>query len=116
MTAVTPIRQPPVARLQNIMEVCECYEQKDIADSDAKAQLPRIRALVASVLADLSEPHKDTLDQMHKALVYFYGMGYDEAKGQAYEHKPDVITPREARDTAAVILNSAMTWGIGSTL
>lgn len=116
MTSVTPIRQPPLETLRNAMQVCLLYEDPNLADSDAKKQLPRIRALIAQVIAQLSEPHQDTIDQTQRALVYFYGMGYDEAKGMAHVHSPSVVDAREARDAAAVILNSAMTWGIGSTL
>lgn len=85
MTPVTPIRQPPIETLRNALQVCLLYEdEKNIAASDAQKQLPRLRALIATVIAQLSEPHADTIQQMHKALVYFYGMGYDEAKGQAW--------------------------------
>lgn len=102
MTTVTPIRQTPLQALRNIMEVCMVYEDQGIAAESAKQQLPRIRALAAQVIASLSEPHADTI----RVTGLFLNHGVE----------PPVIDERLARDAAAVILNSAMTWGIGSTL
>lgn len=101
MTTVTPIRQTPLQALRNIMEVCECYENENVSAESAKQQLPRIRALAAQVIAQLSEPAADTVEQVQRMLQY---------------HPGDTVTRREARDAAAVILNSAMTWGIGEEL
>ena len=98
---MTPLVQTPLQALRNIMEVCMVYEDQGIAAESAKQQLPRIRALAAQVIASLSEPHHDTIERVLKMLQYL----------RAYE-----VTEREARDEAALILRSAMTWGIGEDL
>jgi len=52
-TPIIPLRQPAAEDLRNALQLAVCYGDKDIADSDAKQALERIRALIAQALAKL---------------------------------------------------------------
>lgn len=95
-TPVTPLRSPALADLQNAMQIADVYAGKDIADSDAKQALGRVRKLVAQALASLGEPNGAAV----QAARPFTGRN----------DMSDVVGDyRRARDAAAVILHAALT-------
>lgn len=108
MAPVTPIKQSPLMLLQNAVNVCVCYEDtKNISAESAQQQLGRIRGLIMQALAGLGEPDQSTIDTARVFVRCLPAYGSLNA--------PDV-TEREARDLAAVITHTALTWGIGDDL
>lgn len=100
MTTVTPIHQSPLLLLQNAVEVCTAYEDKKLISAEsAQQQLGRIRGLIVQALACLEEPHAETV----RRTALFIGGG-------------EPVDERTARDAAAVITRTALSWGIGDDL
>lgn len=94
ITPVTPLRSPALADLQNAMQLCVVYGDKDIADSDAKQALKRVQALVARALSSLAEPNSSAIEA---------------ARPFMFSRQGDAVIERDARDCAAVVLRAAMT-------
>ena len=97
------IRQSPLLLLQNAVEVCVAYEDsKYISAESAQQQLVRVRHLILAALAALGEPNEITVERTRLLLRErnaLAGFAKDEQ--------------RWARDCAAVIVHTALTWGIG---
>ncbi len=104
MSLVTPVKAPAATDLQNALQLAVIYGDKDIADSDAKQALDRIRGLIAQALAKLAEPNEAAI--LVAKSILRSGMG--EAAFRLLT-EPD----RQARDTAALILYAALTGEAG---
>jgi len=87
-TPLAPARSPALADLQNALQLAVIYGDKDVADSDAKQALGRIRALIAQALAKLGEPNTAAVEGLRKFVAF---------------------EPREARDVASVVIYAALT-------
>lgn len=94
MTPITPIKAPALADLKNALQLAVIYGDKDVADSDAKTALERIRGLIACALAKLSEPNAPALSVARKVF-------------------PSSYSARNVRDYTAAILYAAVTYGSG---
>jgi len=96
MTPITPLRAPALSDLRNALQLATLYGDKDIADSDAKQALERIRGLIAQALGKLGEPNAAAVEATTLMLA---------------ELPPftDSEFPCKARDVAAVILHAALT-------
>lgn len=68
-----------------------CFSDKDVADSDAKQALGRMRALIVLFLDKVGEPHEATVEVALRML------------GGA-------VSRDEARDLCAVVTRTALTW------
>jgi len=87
-----PLAQPALADLQNALQLAVCYGDKDIADSDAKQALGRIRGLISQALAKLGEPNHAAVTGLQKFVA---------------------LEDSEARDVAAVVIYAALTGECG---
>lgn len=97
MTPITPIKAPALADLRNALQLAVTYGDKDIADSDAKQALDRIRGLIAQAIGKLGEPNGAAIE----AADVFVGKGEYEA--------------RVLRDLCAVILHAALTGDVAGS-
>ncbi|HEX9239234.1 MAG TPA: hypothetical protein VF910_01090 [Candidatus Bathyarchaeia archaeon] len=104
-TPITSLKAPALADLRNALQLAVTYGDKDIADSDAKQALDRIRGLIAQALAKLGEPNAAAV-KMVKDLLHS-AMG-----DRAFELIAD--QDRTARDSAALIICAAMTGETGN--
>lgn len=93
-TTVTPLRQPPIEDLRNVLQLVACYTSPDVADSDAKAALVRIQHLVAHAITNLGEPGNVALQVARKVF-------------------PETYSERDVRDYTAAILHAAVTYESG---
>lgn len=118
MTTVTPLKHPPLSILRNAMEVCTAYEDaKHVAPESAQQQLPRIHALLCLLEAQLGEPYSLTIERMGKELQHAADAAWHVASGGTREDAPEgFISERWARDSAAIICRTQITWGIGEGL
>lgn len=96
MTPITPLKAPALADLKNALQLASVYGDKDVADSDAKQALDRIRGLIAQALAKLGEPNNAAVEAAVLMFAELPPFG-------------DETFPRKARDAAAVILHAALT-------
>lgn len=94
---ITPLKAPALADLRNALQLAVAYGEKEIPDAEAKQALGRIRGLIATALAKLSEPNAAAVRAALSAL------GFESASAYRPDHE------RDARDTAAVILHAAVT-------
>lgn len=117
MTTVTPLQQSPVADLQNAINVCVCYEDsKNVSGESAQQQLPRIRHLLLNVLAKLGEPHALAVERMTTELRHAASEAVKYASNGAEDGDQGIIDQRWARDSAAIICRTQVTWGLGEGL
>lgn len=100
-----PIRQTPLNDLRQVIEICVCYgDTKNVAADSAQQQLQRIQGLVMRALAKLEEPHATAVTALAKMV------------GEEHETVSRPLYARWLRDTAAVVIHNALTWGIGDDL
>jgi hypothetical protein len=91
---IAPVHSSALADLQNALQLAVFYGSKDIADSDAKQALGRIRVLIAQALAKLGEPNSAAVEGLRKFVAF---------------------EPREARDVASVVIYAALTGETGES-
>ena len=114
MTIATPLKQSPLSLIRNAMGVCTAYEDgKHVAPESAQQQLPRIHALLCMVEALLGEPYSLAVARMGKELEHAASEAWRAATRGAAEPPAGFINERWARDSAAIICRTQITWGIG---
>lgn len=97
-TPVTPIRPSALNDMQNALQLCVVYGDKDIADSDAKQALGRVRGLIAQVMGKLGEPNSAAVAA---AKPFMFSRLDSPTREKDME--------RDALDCAAVVLRAAIT-------
>lgn len=101
MTPVTPLVQPPVEDLRQIAQIAQAWAQVSGPTDDVGRAFIRVALLVQDILAKLGEPHPVTVSE---ALVLVRCLpAYGSLSAPS-------VTEREARDLAAAITRTALTW------
>lgn len=121
-TPITPLKAPALADLRNALQLAVTYGDKDVADSDAKQALGRIRGLVAQAIGKLGEPNKAALETA-RLMVGVYrippntGVEWDTMfePTQAGRRARLETELREIRDIAAAILHAAVTGDVAGS-
>lgn len=103
MTPITPIKAPALADLRNALQLAVTYGDKDVADSEAKQALDRIRGLVALAIGKLGEPNEASL---RAARIMMLEQPYPTTL--LPEDEP-AWRDRQIRDMVALVLHAAVT-------